>query len=36
MRTNYLTHLANILGLQWSTVGLLGGGQLPVKLVNLL
>ena len=26
MRTNYLGHLANIIGIQWSTVALLGGG----------
>ena len=37
IRTNYLRHLANIVDILWSGVGLFGGGgQLPIELVNLL
>ena len=40
MRTNYLRHLANIIGIQWRrpVVGGGGGGwaQLPIEWVNLL
>ena len=38
MRTNYLCHLANIVDILWSKPvwGGGGGGQLPIKLVNLL